>query len=151
MWVPGGIGHVSTNLLAGRLGYQGVVGPAESLFVCQECGKYYDKRHSYKMHIKRYHTNPALLCNICSKRFFSRHDLQRHVVTHTGIRPFTCDICGSKMYTLTTLKSHVKHKHGHPFLYFCKHCGKGYNDSSAWVAHEMSHHNQEIGLSDQNI
>ncbi|XP_046566375.1 zinc finger and BTB domain-containing protein 49-like isoform X4 [Haliotis rubra] len=123
----------------------------DAMFVCQECGKYYDKRHSYKMHIKRYHTNPALFCTICSKRFFSRHDLQRHIVTHSGVRPFTCDICGSKMYTLTTLKSHVKHKHGQPFLYFCKHCGKGYNHSNAWVAHEMSHQYQAVGSTDQNI
>ncbi|XP_071084910.1 zinc finger and BTB domain-containing protein 14-like isoform X2 [Haliotis cracherodii] len=129
----------------------------DAQYVCQDCGKSYDKRHSYQMHVKRYHTNPAMLCTYCSKRFFSRHDLQRHIVTHTGIRPFTCDICGAKMYTLTTLKSHVKHKHGQPFLYFCKHCGKGYNDSNAWLAHEINHQHQDtsqdlyLSSGDQNI
>ena len=82
------------------------------LFICEVCGKAFNKKVSMKDHMATIHEGiKAYLCTYCGKRFSSRGNLKRHLRIHKNSFPYPCPFCICKFRHSNTLKSHVEKKH----------------------------------------
>ncbi|XP_014208853.1 zinc finger protein 37 isoform X4 [Copidosoma floridanum] len=85
--------------------------------VCQECGKTFTKKDSFKRHMSVHTGSKPYKCVICNKPFARRSQLRQHLLIHTGKRPFACDICGKAFAQKPGLICHRKtHPGNHPPL-----------------------------------
>ncbi|XP_069464089.1 zinc finger protein 39-like isoform X2 [Ambystoma mexicanum] len=84
-------------------GEQGKI-PTYGPYVCNECGKVFSLKHSFKRHQKR-HTGVRYACTQCEKSFTAKASLTMHHRTHTGEK-FTCGFCQKSFTRRCNLNQH---------------------------------------------
>ncbi|KAG8319663.1 hypothetical protein J6590_086783 [Homalodisca vitripennis] len=64
-------------------------------YVCQQCGKNFASKYTFKAHEKTHLERPRpFSCNSCTKTFLTQANLHQHEKTHSAVRNFICQICG---------------------------------------------------------
>ena len=90
-------------------------------FMCSECGKTFNRRHSRDIHERVHRNDLRFPCQHCDKKFINNYQLSNHERTHTGEKPFACSECDKKF----TQKHHlVTHRRSHSGVkpYHCDQC-----------------------------
>ncbi|XP_064623423.1 zinc finger protein 665-like [Lineus longissimus] len=82
---------------------------SEKCFVCDECGKEFDKKYLLTAHLRVHSNVRPFACGECDKSFKTKGDLVRHALSHEGKKPFKCPEpnCGKDFFRECQLKSHV--------------------------------------------
>ena len=86
--------------------------PEEGSYVCEECGKVFNRPSDLKKHSK-YHlpeSERPFGCNECSRRFVLSKDLERHRATQHGIAAggWECNVCAMRFTRKDALKRHLQ-------------------------------------------
>lgn len=65
-----------------------VISSAKELkpFLCTYCGKYFERRDSFKIHTRSHTNERPYTCLICGKSFMMSKLLKDHTNTHSGVR-----------------------------------------------------------------
>ena len=103
--------------------------PSAGLFVCEDCGKTYDKIGSLRVHRNKHNISKKHKCDQCDAKFHYRCELKVHHTVHTGERPFTCSYCEKTFRRMSDLKLHERiHTGEKPFG--CTECERRFISSS---------------------
>lgn len=101
------------------------VHPADSPYVCQECGKSFASRQGLWEHGRLHGSGPGgtFTCAKCQKSFASRQGYLIHNRIHTGERPYGCRYCLKAFRDGGTLRKHERiHTGERPHVCpICKH------------------------------
>ncbi|XP_038208041.1 gastrula zinc finger protein XlCGF46.1-like [Zerene cesonia] len=65
----------------------------KKLYTCNECGRTYATRSSFKTHNISHSNERPHHCTICKKNFKRFQELRFHMNKHTGAKPFKCPVC----------------------------------------------------------
>lgn len=64
-------------------------------YVCENCGKDFASKYTYKAHVKTHEVRPRPFeCSQCNKTFLSQQNLNQHERTHNGVKEYVCHQCG---------------------------------------------------------
>lgn len=81
----------SRNLLEEHINTHTGVRP----YVCENCGKDFASKYTYKAHVKTHEIRPRPYeCSQCNKTFLSQQNLNQHERTHNGVKEYICHQCG---------------------------------------------------------
>ncbi|XP_074041897.1 zinc finger Y-chromosomal protein isoform X2 [Leptinotarsa decemlineata] len=129
-----------------------------STFKCNKCGKYFNRRSAYKIHLqihekvkkygkahekvgnglqKKKKRETDFKCKTCSKKFPSKEDLKFHIKIHP---PYICEKCGKGFANSHLLYLH-QIVHNDPNSYICEVCGKLYKSPAQLRVHQLLHKN----------
>ncbi|RWS19986.1 zinc finger protein 708-like protein [Leptotrombidium deliense] len=92
-----------------------------SQFMCNVCGKQFDKKSSLRKHQESH--NERLTCDQCSKTFSIRDNLRRHKETHT--EKLKCRVCKAGPFSCVFALNRHSQIHSNN-RYEC-HCGSSFN------------------------
>lgn len=85
----------SRNLLEEHINTHTGVRP----YVCENCGKDFASKYTYKAHVKTHEIRPRpYQCSQCNKTFLSQQNLNQHERTHNGVKEYVCHQCGMIHY-----------------------------------------------------
>ncbi|GBM91423.1 Protein glass [Araneus ventricosus] len=84
----------------------------EKRFVCEVCGKDFDRKHNLHAHQRRHTGEKPFVCPTCDKRFIEQGVLTRHLRTHTGEKPYKCKLYGMAFADGSNRNAHYRRKHG---------------------------------------
>lgn len=90
-----------------------------------ECGKFFWRRETLKMHMNKHSDEPTFKCPYCPKAYRMRSGLVSHRKTHNGPPDVQCFGCEKKFYTLSLMKSHAR-MHAEVKPYICTICDRGF-------------------------
>ena len=99
------------------------------VYICEICGKSYDKYPSYECHMRFIHRNERKhVCDICGEAYrmvyqLKQHKWREHRKDHPSPFEVVCDTCGEKFPFKAHLKYHVIRVHNDP-EFRCPQCGK---------------------------
>ena len=80
-------------------------------YVCDYCGKTYDRKSKLKEHINFVHLKISRFrCDFCGKTCARKGQLRDHMHTHKNLTPYKCDICNRSYASKIAYNRHVKHK-----------------------------------------
>lgn len=83
--------YSSRNLLEEHINTHTGVRP----YVCENCGKDFASKYTYKAHVKTHEIRPRPYeCSQCNKTFLSQQNLNQHERTHNGVKEYVCHQCG---------------------------------------------------------
>ena len=105
--------------------------------VCDTCGKSYNDRAKFQMHIA---IHKEFVCQECGEVVFGYKQFRKHKQGHQG--PWPCDLCSY----IGKSKIHLEEHHYNCHLtdaqkhYQCEVCGKGFSSPNKVTAHMMSVH-----------
>lgn len=86
-------------------------GTKERLFVCNYCGKAFNRPKKVEIH-QRVHTGEKpFSCSTCGKMFSEAGNLRKHQRVHTGEKPYSCEMCGRGFAWIRNLKTHQQKRH----------------------------------------
>ncbi|KAG2459902.1 ZN879 protein, partial [Polypterus senegalus] len=109
-----------------------------ALYVCQECGKRFKNKSSYKDHHWNHVKEKPYYCSECGKQFCRSSSLRLHTRVHSGEKPYCCAECGKRFSNSSHLQRHNRiHTGERP--YCCSECGKRFSSSSNLQAHSRIH------------
>ncbi|XP_048736378.1 uncharacterized protein LOC125651706 [Ostrea edulis] len=77
------------------------------IYVCNICGKYFEKVTLYRIHRMEHRGETPHSCNVCNKIFPCKSDLTRHEATHSDERPHVCILCGKAFKRRNALVEHM--------------------------------------------
>uniref|UniRef100_A0A6P4F1I5 Zinc finger protein 771-like n=1 Tax=Drosophila rhopaloa TaxID=1041015 RepID=A0A6P4F1I5_DRORH len=89
----------------------------QALFFCEQCGKTFNEKGSFDLHLLRHSGLKQFQCNECERKEFSAHLLRLHVrIKHRGEKPYKCKYCGQRFdicikrlrHMSRVLKRHLK-------------------------------------------
>lgn len=108
------------------------------IYDCDLCGKQFEKRQSFRVHMDSHSDIKKFECEICFNKFRQRSHLVVHRRTHTNERPYKCDVCNKAFNVSNALTVHKRiHTGERPFK--CDLCNKGFTESSKLTIHKRSH------------
>uniref|UniRef100_A0A3Q4BHZ9 C2H2-type domain-containing protein n=1 Tax=Mola mola TaxID=94237 RepID=A0A3Q4BHZ9_MOLML len=97
--------------LSGRRQYRSSSGAGKELFVCNYCGKAFNRPKKVEIH-QRVHTGEKpFSCSTCGKMFSEAGNLRKHQRVHTGEKPYSCEMCGRGFAWIRNLKTHQQKRH----------------------------------------
>ena len=109
---------------------------------CEDCGKGYNDKKSYKRHLASMCGKKRFPCNICGKDFGLEPTLKAHIKTvHDCILNYACEEegCMKAYASPSLLKIHVNRVHK-GIRIFCELCGNPYSDQYALKNHMKKMH-----------
>lgn len=115
-------------------------------YKCDHCGRLFNHRYKYTMHIKKTHTGERdHQCEVCGKKFFTAFDTKKHVdMTHLRQRPHVCSYCLKGFSSRYALKTHVR-QHTQETPYRCDYCALGFRQKVSLKTHLKSKHGVVLG------
>lgn len=112
--------------------------PVSELYTCYICSAEFQNTTEAEAHIQKNHEE-TFHCQQCQKKFSNAYYFCCHVQGHDPKRAFTCPLCPYSTPRRTCIMTHINRMHFHKFYYYCKTCGKGFNDSVFFNEHENEH------------
>ncbi|XP_050686799.1 zinc finger protein 678-like isoform X2 [Eriocheir sinensis] len=115
----------------------------EKCFVCEECGKSFQRRTSLQKHAINWHESSSALgpfkCDLCPKKFIRRIYLTNHKLRMHGLdKKFLCQVCGNKFMTQNSLMTHME-VHSDQKKFECSFCKKKFKRKEKLKYHERIH------------
>ncbi|KAK3849112.1 hypothetical protein Pcinc_044120 [Petrolisthes cinctipes] len=115
----------------------------EKCFICEECGKSFQRRTSLQKHAINWHESSSALgpfkCDICPKKFIRRIYLTNHKLRMHGLdKKFLCQMCGNKFMTQNSLMTHME-VHSDQKRFECTFCKKKFKRKEKLKYHERIH------------
>lgn len=109
------------------------------LYQCEECGKSFKLKESYKSHLRRHTGEKPYTCHVCGKRFAHNGGLSYHLKhVHMGIKDHGCDICGRSFAMKAAMEDHRRiHTGERPYV--CHSCGKSFKTKASLYIHSKTH------------
>ncbi len=66
-------------------------GAGTRAYKCDQCGREFDTKTIFALHVRKDHEGLRLKCPICEKEFGVKESLNRHVrAIHQGLKPHKC-------------------------------------------------------------
>ncbi|XP_044314868.1 zinc finger and BTB domain-containing protein 49-like isoform X2 [Drosophila rhopaloa] len=86
----------------------------QALFFCEQCGKTFNEKGSFDLHLLRHSGLKQFQCNECERKEFSAHLLRLHVrIKHRGEKPYKCKYCGQRFdICIKRLRHERRHEQG---------------------------------------
>ncbi|XP_068112803.1 zinc finger protein 84-like isoform X2 [Hyperolius riggenbachi] len=110
----------------------------ETVFSCTECGKSYQRKSEFIVHLRLHTGERPFSCSVCGKGFLRKAHLLVHHKIHSGERPFSCTECGKSFSQRGHLFTHQKiHRGERPFS--CSECGKCFTEKGNLIKHQRRH------------
>lgn len=130
---------ISQKLLDGHVKRHGKA--EEQLFICEACGKQYDKYASIRKHRMSFHPDlfPCLVYKCPACKFVTKclETFERHQKTHLTAK-HVCEVCGKSFSSSTALRIHSNiHTGNKP--YECQVCGKRFSSPNYLRKHHSVH------------
>ncbi|XP_066971034.1 zinc finger protein 728-like isoform X1 [Macrobrachium rosenbergii] len=115
----------------------------EKCFVCEECGKSFQRKSSLQKHAINWHESSSAVgpfkCELCPKKFIRRIYLTNHKLRMHGLdKKFLCQICGNKFMTQNSLMAHME-VHNDIKRFECSFCKKKFMRKEKLKFHERIH------------
>nr|XP_053627439.1 zinc finger protein 502-like [Cherax quadricarinatus] len=115
----------------------------EKCFVCEECGKTFQRRTSLQKHAINWHESNSAMgpfkCELCPKKFIRRIYLTNHKLRMHGLdKKFLCQVCGNKFMTQNSLMAHME-VHNDLKRFECTFCKKKFKRKEKLKYHERIH------------
>ncbi|XP_042857537.1 zinc finger protein 184-like [Penaeus japonicus] len=115
----------------------------EKCFVCEECGKSFQRRTSLQKHSINWHESSSAVgpfkCELCPKKFIRRIYLTNHKLRMHGLdKKFLCQVCGNKFMTQNSLMAHME-VHSDLKRFECTFCKKKFKRKEKLKYHERIH------------
>lgn len=109
-------------------------------FMCDLCGRSYDRRRSLEIHMINKHTDQKR-CSHCNKAFdksvYRQHVREENAKRHLGA--FMCDICGFKANYKHHLAQHIARVHDREDCE-CNECGRTFKSQANLKDHYLNVH-----------
>ncbi|XP_076438391.1 uncharacterized protein LOC143277453 [Babylonia areolata] len=117
--------------------------PQRPSFMCDLCGKAYDRLDSMAVHKRRHHTEgKRFQCEHCPKRFFGRSHWLNHTRQHFGASRYVCRWCNQQFSSSYSLKVHQR-RHTGEKPYQCRQCGACFAQKTSLTVHMKKHLKQQ--------
>ena len=117
--------------------------PQKGHYVCEECGKTFQKRNRYITHTRRHTGEKPFKCPQCEACFYDKNMLRRHIDRHEGNRKFKCSLCVAAFYMKRCLSLHVMRVHCGMKPYKCNECDSDFSSGYKLSRHIRRVHRQE--------
>lgn len=117
--------------------------PQKGRYICEECGKMFQKRNRYITHTRRHTGEKPFKCPQCEACFYDKNTLRRHIDRHEGNRKFKCSLCVAAFYMKRCLSLHVMRIHCGMKPYKCNECDSDFSSGYKLSRHIRRVHRQE--------
>lgn len=99
--------------------------PKLKTYLCNYCGKYFERKHSFDIHTKIHTNEKPFICVICKRGFIMKSTLKEHMNSHSGDKPYICPVAGcEKQFGFASgLRQHRMNMHEPPTIK-CTFCDK---------------------------
>ena len=104
------------------------------IWTCEQCGKEFNKKSNYQVHLKHHSQIKDFSCQSCGKAFYAKRALMTHTEKNHPelmgqfesdvVEP--CDICSQIFNTKAKMWLHKIDCHGFDFPYRCTKCNEGF-------------------------
>ena len=109
------------------------------LYICDVCGKTYNKQYSLSLHRQTKHTEgDDFKCDQCERGFPTALTLKEHKKNHKWQDPMPCDRCGKILKSRSGLRKHIQviHEGKNKEVNFkCLKCKKGFYKERHFLCH----------------
>ncbi|KAL0104018.1 hypothetical protein PUN28_017002 [Cardiocondyla obscurior] len=115
---------------------------------CEQCGKYFNRKQNFKLHIRRHLGIKPFSCTVCDKAFLTKQKLEEHINGHTRNAPFKCSMCNETFRRYSNLTQHKNRHHlnikktlkGYPKK--CTYCSERFIHMASLTRHMRRAHNR---------
>ena len=111
--------------------------------ICRECGMYFSRAHTLKIHLRTHSGVKPFRCDTCRKEFAQRSNLTAHQRTHTQRKPYRCPVCQVSYSSAKYRDVHMM-SHGEVRPCECVVCGSTFSSNNLLSTHLRSHDRSEI-------
>ena len=120
-------------------------------FVCEKCGKTFEKHFPYKMHMMRHKTKKAFPCGFCSKSFLTKYHLKAHILTHEdSINSSDIEAKIEELYRKSEPNPEMKSSTNVNKKNFkCAECGRAFERKNVLICHMRRHTGEKPFMCDQ--
>lgn len=108
----------------------------ESSFMCSICGKLFNNRGHFQVHLRVHENERRFECDVCKKSFKTKDVLSKHKRIHANTRPFCCEICGWGFNQSGSLKKHMD-SHLNIKRYQCEVCQQKFANKASLRNHKL--------------
>jgi len=120
-------------------------------FVCQTCGKTFNRNGNLQQHLLTHTGVKSFICEVCEKSFAQNSHLKTHLLIHANTKDHTCSECSSSFRKKSDLKVHFMRKHTNIRPHVCQCCGKGHVMKRDLKQHMKTHSDIGVGESEVNV
>ncbi|XP_033126117.1 zinc finger protein 729-like isoform X2 [Anneissia japonica] len=107
-------------------------------FMCDTCGKMFNRKDSLKAHIRTHTQETVANCKECNKKFKSRIAYDMHLKIHRNQRDFKCTLCDKTFIQKGNLNKHLL-THNQTFNFECEVCKRKFNNPALLKRHALIH------------
>ncbi|XP_049818554.1 zinc finger protein 239-like [Aethina tumida] len=107
-------------------------------YICNTCTEEFPSQEKVELHIGKVH-DEKFVCDTCNEVCSSVYNFALHLKTHSCEDSYACPLCSYSCIRRQGLSTHINRVHYHKFYYYCKDCGKGFNDGVLYREHSNEH------------